>query len=87
MLEQTQLNAIGQCYSPTDSSGNPISFECFSITYISTAASDSASLSAFKGPGCFSQDDSEVMDYANLTAIDYDNETPFTMGSLSLYGT
>ncbi|QKX64354.1 uncharacterized protein TRUGW13939_11528 [Talaromyces rugulosus] len=86
VLEQTQLNAIGQCYSPTDSSGNPISFECFSITYISTAVSDSASLSAFKEAGCSSRDDSQVMDYANLTAIDYDNETPFTMKSLSLYG-
>lgn len=83
MLEQTQLNDIGQCYSPLDSSGNPISFECFSITYISTVASDSVSLSAFKDSGCFS---SQLMEYPNLTVIDYDNEAPFTMGSLSLYG-
>lgn len=85
MLEQTQLNAFGQCYSPTDSSGNPVSFECFSLTYISTAASYTASLSAFKDGGCFSQDDSQVTNYANLTVIDYKEEKPFKMGSLSLF--
>lgn len=84
-VEQIQLNATDECYTPSDSSGNPISFKCFSLTSINTAASDSASLSAYKGPGCVSQFGSEVKHYANLTDIDYENEKPFKMGSLSLY--
>ncbi|CAJ2505830.1 Uu.00g132240.m01.CDS01 [Anthostomella pinea] len=86
VLEQTQLNAIGQCYTPTDSDGNPVSFTCFSVTYISEAAANSAGLEALKGPGCFSQDDSEREDYPSLTDIEFDYEKPFTMGSLGLTG-
>lgn len=58
VLDQIQLDEIGDCYSPTDTDGNPTSFACFSITYVSTVAEDSASLTTFKDGGCFSQDDS-----------------------------
>jgi hypothetical protein len=34
LLETTQLNTTGQCYSPTDSSGNPIGFKCFEVTSV-----------------------------------------------------
>lgn len=84
VLEQTQLNEIGQCYSPSDSDGNTVSFKCFAVTYISEAAANSAGLEADKGPGCFSQDESDRQDYPRLTDIQDDNEKPFTMGSLSL---
>lgn len=84
-LEQTQLNASGQCYSPNDSNGNTISFRCFIVTYISEAAANSAGLEAVKGAGCFSQDDSDRKYYLNLTEIQYDDENPFTMGSLTFF--
>ena len=86
VLEKAELNFIGECYTPSDSSGNPISFECFAVTYLSPSASEYGSLSVFKGVGCFSQDDSKKEDYANLTDIQYKEEKPFKMGSLSLLG-
>jgi hypothetical protein len=79
------LNSIGQCYSPTDSSGNPVTFKCFSITYISPWAEANASLSAFKDAGCFARGTSDYQDYSDRQSIQYNNEKPFTLGSLSLY--
>jgi hypothetical protein len=86
VLEQTQLNAIGECYSPTDSDGNTVSFQCFAVTYLSEAAINDGSLTAFKGAGCFSQDEDDREEYPDLKAIQYDDEQPFEMGSLSLGG-
>ncbi|OBT55283.1 hypothetical protein VE04_04399 [Pseudogymnoascus sp. 24MN13] len=86
VLEQITLNFIGDCYTPKDKDGHPITFECFSLTYISPAAENSASLTAIKGAGCFSQFDSDRQVYPDLMAIQYDDEKPFTMGSISLDG-
>jgi hypothetical protein len=64
--------------------GNPIKIACFALTYISTAASNSADLIAYKDGGCFAQFDTDSQTYPNLTSIQYQNKKPFTLGSLSL---
>lgn len=87
LYEKAVLNAIGETYQPKDSNGEPVTFSCFAVTYISEAAANSAALSAFKDPGCFVADDTntnEFHEYPSLTDIQYDNETPFAIGCLSL---
>ncbi|KAL2061845.1 hypothetical protein VTL71DRAFT_7223 [Oculimacula yallundae] len=84
VIEQIPLNEIGQCHTPVDASGKPITFKCFGVTSVSPAAANTASLSAFKGPGCFSQDNKQRINYPSLMTIQYKDEKPLTMGSLSL---
>lgn len=80
LIEETQLNLIGECYSPKDADGNPIEFGCFRVVYASSFAIDSSFLSAFKGDGCFFSDQIDY-DFGEIQGVD---ESPFTMGSLSL---
>jgi hypothetical protein len=84
VLQKVSLGAIGACRTPVDSDGNPKTFRCFSIIRTSKIADESAKLIVFKGPGCFSADQSDRQTYDDMSAIVYDNEKPFEMGSLSL---
>lgn len=89
VYDKAILNAIGETYQPTDDNGDPVTFPCFSVTYISEAAANSGALTVAKDPSCFVQDDtdeSKFREYPSLTDIQYEDEAPFEIGCLSLVG-
>lgn len=79
--EKIILNALGDAYGPDEQ------FGCFSVTYLSEAAINSGALSVSESLGCFvpdSTDEDAYREYPDLLEIQYEYQTPFTMGCLNL---